>query len=453
MLPNLLKKGPGQLSEFVLTPDASALAETMVAFANGDGGTIFIGVAPDGEVGEVVPEALETVLLEAQAQCRPYVETRWEQLEAKGGTMVAISVPRSPELHTLADGRVLIRSGAENRPLGGEEVRHLAATKSSGDYEGEIVAGANRADLDSEVIKEYIAKREERTRHPLKMSLEEMLMEIEALDEEGNPTVAGLLLFGKRPQAYLPQGGLVFVRFVGTEPRGRDGLAGYKRREQVSGPLARIIEEAWRITREEMHTEAVVRELEREEKPEYPPFAVREAIVNAVAHRDYRLLGRRIEIRMFDDRLEVRSPGGLPGYITVDNIVDEHFSRNPRMVRGLFQWGYIEELGLGIDRMIEEMVQTGHPQPEFRATPFSFTVTLRSVRRPVAIPRWERSMSERQLKALNYLREHGSITNSEYRSLCPNVSAETVRLDLVDMVNKGLLIKIGAKKGTYYILK
>jgi len=88
---------------------------------------------------------------------------------------------------------------------------------------------------------------------------------------------------------------------------------------------------------------------------------VREALINAVAHRDYRLSGRRIEVRMFDDRLEVYSPGGLAGYITIDNIVEEHFSRNPRLVHGLFQWGYIEELGLGVDKMIDDMLAAGHP--------------------------------------------------------------------------------------------
>ncbi len=90
---------------------------------------------------------------------------------------------------------------------------------------------------------------------------------------------------------------------------------------------------------------AVVRGLKREEQWVYPPTAIREALVNAVAHRDYRLRGRGIEVRLFSDRLEISSPGGLPGFITLDNIVDEHFSRNPRIVSGLFQWGYIEELG------------------------------------------------------------------------------------------------------------
>jgi ATP-dependent DNA helicase RecG len=176
---------------------------------------------------------------------------------------------------------------------------------------------------------------------------------------------------------------------------------------------------------------------------------VREALVNAVCHRDYRLRGRRVELRMFADRLEVVSPGGLPGFITVDNLVEEHFSRNPRLVAGLFQWGYIEELGLGIDRMIEDMVQAGHPPPRFKAQPYSFTVILSNVRERKALPQWSSHMNERQARAVAHVREHGSITNREYRTLSD--VAETLRLDLVDLVEKGVFLKIGSKKN-YYIL-
>jgi ATP-dependent DNA helicase RecG len=156
---------------------------------------------------------------------------------------------------------------------------------------------------------------------------------------------------------------------------------------------------------------------------------------------------------MYEDRLEVISPGGLPGYMTLDNLIDEHFSRNPRLVAGLFEWGYIEELGLGIDRMIEEMLQFGHPPPEFRATPYSFTVKLYSrLDRPPEM-HWDSNMNERQMRAMAFLRTNGRITNRDYQALCPDVSSETLRLDLVDLVDKGLLLKIGDKKGTYYILK
>jgi ATP-dependent DNA helicase RecG len=398
-------------------------------------------------------DGLEESLMAAQAQCRPPVEVGWEQVETPRGAVIAIRVPRSSELHSLADGRVLIRTGRDNKPLTGQEVRQLAATKSAGDYEIEPVLAASVDDLDSEILQEHLTKRQERGGGPLNQALPEFLQEIGASDEQGRPTVAGLLLFGQRPQARLPQSGLVFVRFVGTEPRGSDGLAGYGRREEIGGPLARIIERAWQVVWEEMRVGAVVKGLVREEQTEYPPFAVREALVNAVCHRDYRLRGRRIEVRMFFDRLEVISPGGLPGYITLDNIVDEHFSRNPRIVAGLFQWGYIEELGLGIDRMIEEMLRNGRRAPEFRATPYSFTVTLHNLRERQVVADWERSMNERQLRALQYLQDHDSITNREYRELAPSVSAETIRLDLVDLAKRGLILKVGAKRGTYYILK
>ena len=454
MLSRLLRDRPNQLVEFLLLPDTGALAETLVAFANGDGGTILVGVSPEGTIlGDVTPDDLEESLLAAQAQCRPPIEVGWEQVESPGGTLIAIRVPRSSELHALADGRVLIRTGPENKPLTGPQIRQLAATKSAGDFEAEPVGGAALDDLSPDIIQEYLAKRQERGGGPSRGPLPEFLQEIGVLGESDQPTVAGLLLLGERPQVHLPQSGLVFVRFVGTEPRGSDGLAVYGRREEIGGPLARMIERSWQVVWEEMRVGAVVKGLLREEQTEYPPFAVREALVNAICHRDYRLRGRRIEVRMFDDRLEVISPGGLPGYITLENIVDEHFSRNPRIVAGLFQWGYIEELGLGIDRMIEEMLRAGHPAPAFRATPYSFTVTLYNVLERPVVPDWERSMNERQLRALHYLRQQGSITNREYRELCPDVSAETIRLDLVDLTKRGLILKVGTKRGTYYILK
>lgn len=445
---------PGPLVAYLPDVAPEVLAEYLVAFANADGGTIVVGLDHKGRaVGSVYAEELEGVLRSAERLCRPAVVTGWDQLEGPAGPTYAISVPRSPELHSLADGRVLVRAGSQNRPLGGEEIRHLAATKSSGDFEAESVAGATRADLDDEVIAEYLDKRQQRQRRVITQALDELLREIGALDDAGRPTHSGLLLFGRNPQHFMPQAGLVFVKFVGTEPRGEDGLAGYGRREEFAGPLARVIEAAWQVVWGEMSVGAVVKGLERQEITEYPAFAVREALVNAVCHRDYRLKGRRIEMRMYADRLEVISPGGLPGFITVDNLVEEHFSRNPRLVTGLFQWGYIEELGLGIDRMIEDMLQGGHPPPRFKAAPYSFTVTLNNVRERRAVPKWETQMNERQSHAVTYVRERGRITNREYRELCPDVTPETLRLDLNDLVDRGLLLRIGAKKGTYYILK
>jgi ATP-dependent DNA helicase RecG len=444
----------GQMRALVPEPDPQVLAETLVAFANSDGGTILIGVDEEGQVtGQVFADEVEMALQAAVGKCRPLVEARWHQAAVEDHLIFSIVVSRSSELHSLADGRVLVRTGAENRPLSGEEIRQLAATKSTGDFEAELAPGAQRADFDDGVVEAFVEKWEERQHREWPRSVDDLLVEVGALTEDGRPTVAGILLFASKPQAFLPQSGLTFVKFIGREPRGEDGYPGYGRREEIGGPLPHIIRRAWQLVGEEMRKGAVVTALERKERTEYPIAAVREALVNAVAHRDYRLRGRRIEVRMFSDRMEITSPGGLPGFITVDNIVEEHFSRNPRVVSGLYQWGYIEELGLGVDLMIDEMVRAGHPPPSFRDTPYSFSVILYNVLEREPQPEWSGRVSERQARALSYVERNGRITNREYRDLCPGLSPETLRLDLSELVDKGLLLKIGAKRGTYYILR
>jgi ATP-dependent DNA helicase RecG len=455
--------------------DSQALAETLVAFANTDGGTIVLGYDERGKpTAGMMPEDVESTLREAAARTTPPVRAALES-GSGAGPQLLIRVPRSMDMHSLADGRVFVRVAGENRALTGDEIRNLAQSKATGDYEAEIVPGATLADFDDEMVAEYVAKREARTRRKIELESNDakgatqLLKDIGALDQRGHPTVAGILLFGKNPQTFLPQSGVVFVKFPGVEPRGEAGRVGYGRREEINGPLARVIERTWQVVFEEMRVGAIVKGLEREEVLEYPEFAVREALVNAVCHRDYRLRGRRIEVRKYADRLEIISPGGLAGFITLDNIIEEHFSRNPRLVQGLFQWGYIEELGLGIDRMIEDMVAAGHPTPKFNATAYNFTVVMSNVKERRAVqnivltptPAETSAMAtsngmtvnERQARALQYVRDHGRITNKDLQVLCPNVTPETLRMDLADLVDKNVLMRVGEKKGTYYIQK
>ncbi len=475
---NEYSEGPRQA--FVNRADAELIAETMVAFANTEGGTIIIGLQADGEIPTLASDNHDIgrlLRLADDLYNPPVVRENWEEIvleppqqlldkpaaSGNGGISgaalrgqapaYAIRVPRSTELHALADGRVLIRSGKVNRPLGGQEIQRLASAKNTGDFESEAVPGATIEDFSRAMIDEYLEKRAERTKRPYSGEVNRMLAEVGAITADGKPTVCGLLLFSEYPQRWLPQSGVVFAKFVGKTPRGESGLAGYSRREELIGPVPRLIEATWNLVWSEMAISAVVKGLEREETFEYPQFAVREALVNAICHRDYRLRGRRIEVRMFSDRLEVISPGGLPGFITVENIKDEHFSRNPRLVGGLFHWGYIEELGLGIDRMMEVMEQAGHSPPRFDARPYSFAVALHNERTQPEVPEWSRDTNHRQTRALQYIRETGSITNREYRGLIQSVSAETLRLDLADLVEKGILTRIGAKKGTYYVLR
>ncbi|MCA9912991.1 MAG: putative DNA binding domain-containing protein, partial [Anaerolineae bacterium] len=384
--PDLIRQGQGPRLAFLATPDPQAIAETLVAFANTEGGTILIGLQSDGSPAKETPtiEKVQEAIKQADELYNPpVVANKWEEVqfthtngnlsvptapeavaessqeapeeeeteaasdavttaseseedsdesaestdadtstdedddqdseasedaadpfgelgefevpasdrEAESETVViyTLRVPRSIELHAMSDGRVLIRSGDHNRPLGGQEILRLASAKSTGDYESEPVHGATRDTFNREMIEEYLAKRAERTKRPYNGKVEDLLLEIGAITEDGQPTVIGILLFTEYPQQWLPQSSVVFAKFVGTTPRGESGLAGYTRREELTGPLPRLIESAWNLIWSEMAVSAVVKGLEREERTEYPQFAVREAIVNAICHRDYRL--------------------------------------------------------------------------------------------------------------------------------------------------------------------
>ncbi len=451
----LLREKPSARLAFMADVDPDQIAETITALANSEGGSLVIGIDEAGNVsGLLMEEEVDGALQAALRMCRPPVHTEWTPDQINGVTIVQLRVPKSDEVHALWDGRIMVRKGATNAPLEGKDINQLMANRPAGEFELEAVAGATIDDLDDNVIDEYMERRQKRSPRSQIMPRLKLLRQIGALAEDGTPTVSGLLLFGKEPQLFMPHSRAIFVKFADTQPRGPQGAFGYGRREEFVGPLPLIIDRAWRVIWEEMDKQAVVKGLQRQEETEYPRTVVREALVNAVAHRDYRMTGRSIEIRMYTDRLEVTSPGGLPAHITLDNIVEEHYSRNPRIVNGLYQWGYIEELGLGVDRMIEDMVSTGHMPPEFEARGHRFTVILYNRKDPARVVReWEQNMNDRQIKAVAYVQQSGAITNREYRELCPHVGAETLRLDLVDLVSKGVLLKIGEKRGTRYILK
>lgn len=452
---SVLTQTPGQQVAFLPHVDPVAIAETLIAFANTEGGTLVLGMGADGVSGDLlVEEEAADALQTALRLCRPPVATDWEHCEVPGGTVVLLRVARAAEVHSLWDGRILVRKGAENRPVDGSDVDVMLANRPTGDFELQEVPGAKRDDLDEDVIDHYIERRQRQNPRGTVVPKDKLLQQIGALTEGRVPTVSGILLFGREPQLFLPQSRAIFVRFADVTPRGPEGSFGYGRREEFVGPLPKIIDRAWRVIWEEMDKQSVVRGLQRVEETEYPSAPVREALINAVAHRDYRLSGRSIEIRMYTDRLEITSPGGLPAHITLDNIVDEHYSRNPRIVNGLYQWGYIEELGLGIDRMIEDMVHAGHQPPKFEAKSHRFSVILYNKRDTARVVQaHELNMNERQIKAIEFLQRHGSITNRDYRDLCPQVVPETLRLDLANLVERGILLKIGDKRGTRYILK
>jgi ATP-dependent DNA helicase RecG len=266
------------------------------------------------------------------------------------------------------------------------------------------------------------------------------------------PTYAGILLFGHQPQRWLHNAEVVLVRFSGRQ-MGDEFV-----RHDAVGSLPRQIREAEAFVASNMRRGFRLRGLGREEVTEYPLPVVREAIVNAVAHRDYSVRGEGTRVLMFSDHMEIYSPGRLAGHVTLDNLVSERFSRNEAIVQVLSDLGFVEQLGYGIDRMVASMAEAGLPAPMFEETVAGFRVALEGRGEELvsteASQRWgNRQISPRQEKALAYLAENGSITNREFRDLFSDVSDETIRRELADLVDQGLIMKVGDRKATYYILK
>jgi ATP-dependent DNA helicase RecG len=431
------------------------LAETLVAFANAAGGTFLLGV--DGRSGTprglADPEgALDRVLQAALAADPPLIIPLPQVADPDGHPVLVASVPAGlPHVYSYK-GKYLVRDGRQNRPLAPRALRRLMMERGSVSFEALVPDGARAQDLDWDRVGRYLAGLERLSEVPP----EEALLRRGCLvpGEVGpRPTYAGLLLFGREPQRWVPSAGILVARYAGKAMDDRF------LKEEIGGTLPEQIRRAEAFVTANMRRGVRLQGLARLEEAEYPAEALREAIVNAVAHRDYQIRGDEIRIFMYADRVEFYSPGRLPGHVTVDNLVEERYSRNETIVQILSDMGFIERLGYGIDRMIRLMADAGRPEPGFEETAAGFQVTLVGPGEALvdegtgARPWRHLGLNERQEVALAYLAEHERITNREYQDLCPDVSPETIRRDLADLVQKDLLLKIGKKRATYYIFK
>jgi ATP-dependent DNA helicase RecG len=449
----LLDQGPGQEIDF--KPEkatAKQLAATLVALANADGGTVLIGV--EGRSAQVAglqdQAAARDVALQAALLCEPPLIIPLPQLTSvEGKDLLVITVPPGlPHVYSL-HGKYLVRQGDRDAPLTAARLRQLLLERAETSFEAQPAPGATTDDINWDKAGRYAALLSGAT----VLSPQEALRKRGCLTADGRPTQAGLLLFGQDPQRFLPSAEIIVTRYPGRQ------MSDSFLREDIRDTLAEEIRRAEAFLVSNMRKGARLTGLERTEQTEYPVEAVREAIVNAVAHRDYSIRGDEIRVSMFADRIEFYSPGRLPGHVTVDNLLEERFSRNEAIVQVLSDLGFIERLGYGIDRMIRLMEEHGLPAPTFQETANGFKVTLYGQQRPlvgeaVDRHRWAQlRLNERQERALEYLAQRGRITNREYQELCPGVSDETIRRDLADLVDKNLLLRIGDKKATYYILK
>lgn len=445
----LLSAGPSARID-VLTPAAATaerMARSLVALANARGGVLIVPCSAKAKVAadELRERALQALLLSEPRLIAPLPYLIGEDRAAPDALVV--EVPEGlPNVYSL-DGRYLTRDEGRNTVLSARALRDLMLVRGEGTWESTTPTGSSRDDVDWAKVDAYAKKvllGDE--------SVEDLLLRRGCLVKRGRqvrPTYAGLLLFGRHPQRWVRGAEIVCARFKGADME--DAFA----RQTIGGTLPEGIRRAELFVAENTAQRSRIRAWQRSDEPPYPPGVLREAIVNAVAHRDYRLTGAQIQVLIFGDRIEVRSPGRLPGHVTVKNILRERYSRNEAIVQVLADLGYIERLGYGVDRMIRSMKDAGQEPPRFEETEAGFNVTLfakgaAEAEKPT-IP--ANPQQERLAKMLGFLKKSGRITNRDYQDLCPDVNPETLRRDFVDMVERGAILRIGDKRGTYYILK
>ncbi len=464
----LLKLGRTTHAEW-LAADApiETIAESMAAMANGAGGLILIGVEEGRICGVEDPEAVMDRALQAALLIEPKLVIALPDIIADGDKRaISIHIPAGlPHIYALG-GRYLQRRGVLNTPLKPLDLRLLMLQRGEISFEAQIAHGATLNDIDWDKVGAYAKSLRGRT----DANTEALLLQRGCLAREGEtlrPTNAGILLFGKDPQRFVRGAEITAVRFAGAI------MSDTFTRQDIIGTLPDQIRRAETFLIDHLRKEVkLLHTMERQEVYEYPLEAARELVVNAVAHRDYSIAGDGIRLYIFSNRMDVNSPGGLAGPVTVANIKDERFSRNPIIVQVLADMGFIEKLGYGVDRVIELMRQYRMRAPEFHERAGGFLVTLSKAPLEEA-PKTRKSEPERPLPesgfngvyqgiavnprqeaaiALLLHSDQSRVTNSDLQGLFPDVHSETIRRDLVDLVNKNILLKMGEKRGSYYVL-
>ncbi|MGH2505972.1 MAG: RNA-binding domain-containing protein [Ktedonobacteraceae bacterium] len=322
-LPELIAAGESQTLEFKRTFTEEVL-ETISAFANADGGIILIGVDDDGTVPgiDVGRKTLEDYANRIQVAIDPRLQPAMNVIAVteKQKQVVQLKVPQATSSAVSANGRFFKRAGKTNQRMSGEEIAQKLMSSMKLSWDSGIEAGGSIDDLDTDTINRFVELVEKSNRRPLPKE-SDPIVTLEKLELIVNrqPTRAALLLFGKRPQQYFQSAFIKLGRFKSEVHIVDD--------RELNGNIIAQVEEAMGWFRDHLQGEVVVEgTANRRIDWEYPLDAVREAVANAVCHRDYKS-DAHSQIRLYDTKLEFWNPGNLPPGISVDDLLKEHESR------------------------------------------------------------------------------------------------------------------------------
>jgi len=309
---------------------------------------------------------------------------------------------------------------------------------------------ATPGDIDAQSVSDFVRLARSERQFPLilKTPTHDVLAHLHLLCDN-HPTNAAMLLFGRDPQRFLPAAEVRCMHFHGTEIQ--RPVPFYR---IFKGTLFEQVDKAVDFVMSKINRSVGTRaeSIQAPVRYEIPPDVIREAVVNAIAHRDYTSAGA-IQVSVFADRVEVWNPGTLASPLTPESLRKPHGSiaRNPRICEALFLARYIEKYGTGTLMMIRESLAHALPEPDFlqRGGEFTSTVWRDWLTDKIIV---SLGLNDRQLQAIAYIKAHGRISNTEYQQVTHAIKKTATR-DLNALKKKGLIEQIGIRgPGVHYVL-
>jgi len=360
----------------------NSLAEEIIAFANFEGGTILIGVDDTGTLKGCAKKDLEEFIVNVcRNNVRPPLIPVIEKVMVDEKRIFTVTVPRGDTAYSTNRGLYYIRVGSTKQTPTQQELLRLFQKRNMIQLDETPVIKTSLRSIDVAKVNTFLAKL---SQSPLNEDSDTSLIHelinlsiLVAVDNTLHPSLGGVLAFGKNPQKYFPSYSIQCGVY-----NGEDLAADTIREKDLVGTLDELIEDAIAFVKLTMPQNPILeRDIQRKDNYLYPVEALREAIVNAVCHRDYTISGAAIRLLLFNDRLEIRSPGGLPNTLTEENMLYRQFTRNQMIASFLTGYGYMEQRGKGMLRMIKGCNENGI-ECRFFQTPDKneFVVTYGAVR-------------------------------------------------------------------------
>ena len=365
-LAGLLAEGEHERLEFKQAMPKN-LADHIAGMANTAGGTILVGVTDEGEpVGVQASNRLLGQIQDMASNCDPSVNAR---ASVQDGVIV-IEVEESRQKPVQSKGGFFQRVGASTRKMKHEDVVAVFQQYPPPEYGSLIAEGFSYPDdMNWENYQDWLERASLSTTQPV----EAMLRNVEVAEGSGEELAmknAGVMFFASEPRRFCPDAVITCILFNGTE---RVKIID---RKDFSRGMLSDIEDSMNFIERNTRVAYEIKSLHRENIPAYPVEAVREALLNAVMHRDWYLTGANVHVEILSDRLEIKSPGSFPEGVTLETLGQAAVRRNPLVADLLGRVGLVERAGTGIGRMRTEALSRGYPEPEFKEDTF-VTVVFR----------------------------------------------------------------------------